>query len=532
MSQIQCILLDALQDRFKYLPEQCSLIQPLFDANGREYLVRYHFMGAKMDGKEGVIASNLPNSVLSPNPNYISTFQARDLSEYGERNKIQKMAVHLDPLKVVIANGDPTLGTPVVWTDSLSNKSYVLGGNGRTIALLLASDAKFSEYLKVVQDRWGINPPPKKKGWRFLWVRSAFRKDGSPLSLDGAVQLAAATQTSTAGAETPLGKALSQSRAYGIYPGSPSEKSLKPLSASPPLNVQGIDRFIKGNSGFWNSLLDIISPTIRSQVEITTPKNAPIRVELINDALVGKYLPLELVEGGFSNEKEEKAVLAILPSLARLHELVLSGQAKAIYDLLPVLNVARIFANKFRKSSYKKALIDYDFQCKQQMGFASIGLGEKDELCELSELGIRLGLFLKRSEGLEDPTKLAPKINKYIDDIVLASHNDPRTVSMFGAAPIAQQEKQAAQEFAKIALTGTIQKELEKIDQSTLFRQSNPKTLTMAQKLIVTKLAIRFQGLEQKTPTQEGLGLFTVKGKKKRSLGGANKGKTLTSQQK
>ena len=113
--------------------------------------------------------SNFPGT-FRVNRDYPAALQARDLSAPGESAKIQKIAANLDPVRLIWPHSDPTLGPPVGWPDG--GRYLVLGGNGRTIALLMASPEKYAEYLAVLRAAWpGLDVPALAPGERAMLVR-------------------------------------------------------------------------------------------------------------------------------------------------------------------------------------------------------------------------------------------------------------------------------------------------------------------------------------------------------------------------
>ena len=125
-------------------------------------------------GRKGL--SHRISPAFQLNKDYLQDFQARDLSAIGESSKIRKIAQKLDPTRLLVASGDPTIGAPVVWTRYRQGKSYVLGGNGRTIAFLLASDDRYKDYVNEASQRWfNVYDKTERKGYRNLLVRDVYK---------------------------------------------------------------------------------------------------------------------------------------------------------------------------------------------------------------------------------------------------------------------------------------------------------------------------------------------------------------------
>ena len=482
-----CTILDALQERFSRLPSQCSPEQPMFDAQGREYLVVYRTIPTSLDGKDGAIASNLPSFQL--NKDYLQDFQARDLSAIGESSKIRKIAQKLDATRLLVASGDPTIGAPVVWT-SPQGKSYVLGGNGRTIAFLLSSDDSYKNYVNEASQRWfNVYDTTERKGYRNLLVRDVYKVDGSPLSVAEAVKLAGASQESTAGKETPLRQALSRARGMGITKDTDLGQIVAPMALSP----YTIDKFTKNNFGFFRKVMDLVPDYIRVQLTNIDDKTKPIAFDAISSVLVGRYLPVKFVQEGFGNDKEEEAIIGVLPSLVSLQQAVDNGRIYPQYDLLDKLETARSFMKLYRWKSYGDALQDYQTQCELQTSFL-----EPSPVCAMNKLGVAFGLYLKRMVQSSDPTKGVSDINKYIDK---ALEDDPNMVGMFGEPTPQEIEDKATKAFISLALPSKLGE--------TLLQQNPSNGITDTDRIIIEALPTRFISIElEQTSAQYMFDLF------------------------
>lgn len=309
----------------------CEPVAPMYDSMGRRYLVRYQFAAVSLDGSGPVYASNIPGS-FQHNPQFPVEFQARDLSTIQEMQKIRTIARNLDPDRLLRPHSDATLGAPVVWT-APDGDSFVLGGNGRTLALLMAEPAKYAEYAHELRRLWGgLTVPTVKPGQRVILVRDVFRADGGALSVQDAVQLAGASQESTAAAESPIGRALSVLRGMGLA----DPHVLPPFTWYAPLNVDTFDRFLNGdgkndpgNGSFWRAVLERVDPSKRPAMQ-----GGFHAAELARQIMVG-YLPPEVQRGGFEDTRTEDALMAVLPLIVSLHMRVLAGNVKSQWDLLP-----------------------------------------------------------------------------------------------------------------------------------------------------------------------------------------------------
>tara|TARA_R100000406_G_scaffold54598_2_gene37358 strand:+ start:3960 stop:8156 length:4197 start_codon:yes stop_codon:yes gene_type:complete len=434
------IIIKALRDRFNVLPSQCSAQQPLFDAAGREYMVVYKTLPTSLDGRRGAIASNLPD--FKPNKEYLEEFQARDLSSVGESAKIRKIANKFDPTRMLVASGDPTLGAPVVWEDN-KGKHFVLAGNGRTIAFLIASDSKYKEYVKEAEQRWfNVYNKQSKQGFRSLLVRQVFHTDGTPLSIAEAIQLAGASQESTAGKETPLRQALSRARGLGITKNTKLGEIANPMA----LSVSTVERFINGNVAFTNSILDLLPEIQAAQLNNITLSTRPIALDIITSVLVGKYMPPKIISQGFGSDKEEIAIISVLPSLAALDQKIKKGKIFEEFDLLPKLETARQFMLKNRYKSYSDALADYQRDCEQQTSMFG-----PDPVCEMGKLGVALGLYFKRMTQTCDPSKGVKDIVKYIKAGENYTNGQRQTGLDFGGSTMF--DKDDPSEYGEVAYT-------------------------------------------------------------------------------
>ena len=480
-----CAVIEALQSRFSSLPSQCSAEQPMFDAQGREYLVVYRTLPTSLDGKYGAIASNLPDFRL--NKDYLQDFQARDLSASGESSKIRQIASKLDPTRLLVASGDATIGTPVVWT-SPQGKSYVLGGNGRTIAFLIASNERYKDYVNEATQRWfNVYDTKEKQGYRNLLVRDVFHVDGSPLSLEDAIKLAGASQESTAGKETPLRQALSRARGMGIT----KETDLGAISFPMDLTPYTVDKFVEKNIDFWEKVKSLVPNYIASQLSNIDDKTKPIAYDVITSVLVGRYLPTKIVQEGFGSDKEEEAIIGVLPSLVSLQQQIDEGYIFPQYNLLNKLETARQFMNMYRWKSYGNALNDYNRECKLQSS-----LLEPSPVCSMNKLGVAFGLYLKRMVQACDASAGAKDVNKYIEG---AAEDNPNMIGMFGEKEPQEIEEEATALFTKLCLPA-------KLGQTLM--EQNPRRNPSSDSIIIEALADRFLSLEEGSkPEEEALSL-------------------------
>ena len=259
---------------FVYFPEDTY---PLFDSNTKEYRVVYRFglvNKTSTPKKVGLQISNLPN--FTANPNYLPEFQARDLSTPNERSKINTIAKNLNPNQLMYGTG-MTIGSPIAV--DINNEEFVLGGNGRSLALSKASNEKYDEYLQAVErsfpELWAVNKDVieqfKTGDLRPIIYREAFNLDGGNLTLREAIMLAGASQESTSAEESPLRKTLSIVRGLGME-GLKAEQ-VPVLNDPYPLNRETILRFTNGNPAFTKWVRSKLPPAVNAQWDNVNDEN-------------------------------------------------------------------------------------------------------------------------------------------------------------------------------------------------------------------------------------------------------------------
>ena len=383
---------------------------PLFDSEGKEYRVTYAAVPTQLDGMGPVLASSLPET-FEETPGYPTVFQARSLQRTGEASKIRKIARGLDPDKLLLPNADATLGAPVVWEgDGKSHRSgdtsvktekgvyYVLGGNGRVLAILMAPTDRYQSYVQRARSLWPDVWPPggSPEGDRNVLVRVVTKPDGSPLTFAQARTLAGRTQKSAAGEESPIGRALSLIRSLGI----------ERVSDLPSFKWDGIiiqdnvKDFTAANPAFTAAVLDSLGGA-RAK---TYAEDTALSSELFNNLMVG-YLPRRFQLQGFVGEKQERALLTALPIIVSLHQGVLQNEVAKKWDLLPLLDSASRFAQMVKPLSDKKTV------ALVEAAAAQVQLGEGTEMAEkfkslfdeLPLLAVMFGVVLKKGEKARDP---------------------------------------------------------------------------------------------------------------------------------
>lgn len=396
----------------------CPTTQILYDGLGRQYISEYKVFRTNDDGSGAIIPSNEPTSFWSIKT-YPKALQARDLATTAEKLKITKMAQTLDPARLLTHHADATLGAPVVW-EGKKGKYFVLAGNGRTIALLMAPKDKYAEYERLGKKKWGGIWPKGKdpKGKRSILVRVIRHADGKNLTERQAVQFAGGSQVSTSGAETPIREALSYMRALGV-----NKRELPYFEWYGEVNADNALKFARLNQAFTTEILSRLSPAQKARIS----SDPWVLAKTISMVLAG-FVPLEIVDEGFSSVKEEEALLSFLPALVYLQKLIDDGQAKEKWNLLPHLIGAKFFLQAVRKLSYGKSITWIEEELpflKKQTGMFG---GGEDPLKNLTPLGIGLGMFLKRAVQASDPASKSVALKGYIQDALSASKTN-----MFGA---------------------------------------------------------------------------------------------------
>jgi hypothetical protein len=399
--------------------ERAPVFAWLYDAAGRRYRVAYRVLATAVNGSGPVLASNLPGS-FTDTPDYPPAFQARSLGRLGERQKIDRIAREMDPARMLMPHADPTFGAPVVWegngeAGTRPGRFYVLGGNSRTIAFLMAPADKIREYDAAAAELWGdiwpAEPPPA--GMRWLVVRQAYAPDcptlNDALALNAACQmpfaqaqgLAGATQQSMAGRETPLGEAVSLVRGLGIT--GDLAAMIPAFKWSGAVARDTIPAFL--DSADNRAFLDAISGRIgreRYQGFVADPDNA---AKLVNSVLIG-FLPRSIIERGFGSEREERALLGALPTMATVRMWTKQREIPEGFDLLPHLEDARQFADAISAMPMARARAYVEqMYAQQSLALRTSGGDEVRALGDrIGPLGVLLGLAFKRAEGQRDPT--------------------------------------------------------------------------------------------------------------------------------
>jgi hypothetical protein len=396
----------------------------------------------------GVVrASNTSN--FHDTKGYPVVFQARSLKRQGEKQKIEKIAQNLDPDRLLLPHSDPTFGAPVVWRGNGERGTspdlyYVLGGNSRTLAFLLADDERYAAYAERAQQLWPTvwpkEPPPP--GERYLITRLVYSDDcpsiqdaaelteNCQIVFDQAQALAGATQQSMSGRETPLGEALSLVRALGV----------EDLAAEiPAFNWSGVIardtvndfREQAGNTAFLSTIRKKLGGE-RFDSYMGDPDNA---AKLINSVLIG-FLPREIIDEGFGSEREERAMMAALPIMVTLAMQEKNRDIPAGWSLLPHLADARTFAESVRNLSFPQIVAEIDRMNRQELLTLKDADGTPISVLadRITPLGILLALTFKRAKDLRDPaTGIEQVLTPYAREAVRSADDyPPRAMGLFG----------------------------------------------------------------------------------------------------
>lgn len=420
----------------------------LYDSGGRVYRTLYRVIETSMDGTGPVVPSNQPKN-MRETPGYPSAFQARSLERRAEIEKIDRIAKELDPVRMLSPHVDPTIGAPVTWLShgeegTRPGRSYVLGGNGRTIALLRASEAAYREYEELGRLMWPEIWPtrPPRPGMRHLLVRQVFPKgcirrdmDASQenpdcrVEFDDAVRLAGATQASLSARETPLGEALSLVRSLGFDPTNIA-RNMPPFEWDQSIARDNIEDFIAapGNRGLTMWLRGLMPATWDSWTG-----DLDNATKLFQSLMIG-FLPRSVLMEGFDSEREEAALMAALPFLAQISIAVNRGDLGREWDLLPDLADARSLLNALRGKGFRATMSEVDRMAHQQNLKLTTAKGEDIKLLaeQISENGILLALVLKRGEEARDPSIPIEAVFRHY---LAASRRSPGPRQGFIAAP-------------------------------------------------------------------------------------------------
>lgn len=368
----------------------------VYDAEGRKYRVAYRFVHAYFDGR--TVATSHRAKDLEWAEGYPPEFQTRDLGSPEESIKIQNIADHFDPLRLLGRNLDATLGPPVVWQGD-DGRLYVLGGNGRTLAFLRASDAAYDRYLELGRCLWADFPDqPAPKGSRWLLVRVALG-----VSREQAAQLAAASQLSTSAEEGRIGKALGLARSLDLR-----LERLPAFVWSEPIAPDNVRAFGEANPSFITAILEGMDPAKRSRYRVDTESLANV----VSAAMIS-FLPKDARNAGmFAQRKVEDAFVGAIPAILSSRTLAQDERIYPEYDLYPHLKEAMgVFESMRRlKLPFSKLTERLDEERRTQRIPGVIRLSDADDLA----LALAAALY-NASQRSAPEDAVAGMLRQYLD---------------------------------------------------------------------------------------------------------------------
>jgi len=382
----------------------------VIDSEGRSYPIVYRVVEAALDGST-VVTSHNPQTFdwqTGAPLYYPKEFQTRDLGSTEERSKIQNIANKLEPIRMLAKNLDPTLGAPVVWPHD--GRFYVLGGNGRTIAFLRASESSYARYLDMARCRWDCFPttaPPH--GFRWMLVREI-----QNVSLDRAIQLAASSQKSTAASENKIAEAIGMVRSLRLDP-----SDMPMFSYNGPLTPDSVEEMrrpvIIGDSKepstggrFASFVFSKMDDAKRRKIEGSKEDAA----RTIEAAVIG-LLPEEAQRPHlYESAQIQDALLGAAPAIVSTHSWALHGRLLPAYDLWPALQEAVPLFETIRSSS------PADIRKKMDRERSQTKIGQTSGIKDASPLAWALALALRSAAGTKQPeTRVAELIRPYFDAI-------------------------------------------------------------------------------------------------------------------
>jgi hypothetical protein len=391
----------------------------VYDSDGRRYPVSYVVLAAGLDGRTGVVPSHDPKH-FGWTPGYPEGFQTRDLGAFEETTKIRTIARNLEPYRLLGRHMDPTLGPPVVWPGR-DGRYYVLGGNGRTLAFLISSDALYDAYVAEGRKRWPECFPRRAApaGTRWLLVRVVHGIDQAQ-----AVKLAAASQLSTSATEGRIGRALGMVRSLGLN----ADKIPLP-NWTKAIAVDEIGEFINASDQNWaflNAALDQMDPAKRVRYE----NDAEQKEELIIAVMLG-LMPAELRRGNLLEDpKIEAALIGSLPAVLTTHGMAQREEIHPAYDLYSVLpDAIMVFDSLRRKRLSFKALATLLSEER-----ATEKVPGTRRVSDAPDLAIAFAGLLFNASRRSAPGEVVSKIlTKYVDDA--KKYGAPRQGGLTFGAP-------------------------------------------------------------------------------------------------
>lgn len=401
----------------------------VIDSEGRTYPIVYRVVEAALDGST-VVTSHNPQTFdwqTGAPLRYPEEFQTRDLGSAAESTKIERIAKNLEPLRLLGKHMDPTLGAPVVWPHG--GKLYVLGGNGRTMAFLRAPEHAYQAYLKLARCRWDCFPSgAAPHGSRWMLVREV-----QGIGKDQAIQLAAASQKSTAATENKIAEAIGLVRALGLeaaemplfrFNGPMTPENVEEMRR-PTINAEGFREESPGFR-FFEYVRKRLDPTKQSKVAQDLQEAA----RYMEAAVIGLLPEAAQKPSLYEDSRSQDALLGAAPAIISTHSWELHGKLLPGYDLWPALRDAVPLFETIRR---KKPL---DIRKQMDAEREQVGIQGGKRISDAPPLAWALALALRAAAGTSQPeVRIAELIRPYYEVIQTACYKpeeDTGQGGMFG----------------------------------------------------------------------------------------------------
>jgi hypothetical protein len=401
----------------------------VIDSEGRSYPIVYRVVEAALDGST-VVTSHNPQTFewqTGAPLRYPEEFQTRDLGSAAESTKIERIAKNLEPLRLLGKHMDPTLGAPVVWPHG--GKLYVLGGNGRAMAFLRAPEHAYQAYLKLARCRWDCFPSgAAPHGSRWMLVREV-----QDISKEQAIQLAAASQKSTAATENKIAEAIGLVRALGLeaaemplfrFNGPMTPENVEEMRR-PTINAEGFREESPGFR-FFEYVRKRLDPTKQSKVAQDLQEAA----RYMEAAVIGLLPEAAQKPSLYEDSRSQDALLGAAPAIISTHSWELHGKLLSGYDLWPALRDAVPLFETIRR---KKPL---DIRKQMDMEREQVGIQGGKRISDAPPLAWALALALRAAAGTSQPeVRVAELIRPYYEALQTACYKpeeDTGQAGMFG----------------------------------------------------------------------------------------------------
>lgn len=401
----------------------------VIDSEGRSYPIIYRVVEAALDGST-VVTSHNPQTFewqTGAPLRYPEEFQTRDLGSAAESTKIERIAKNLEPLRLLGKHMDPTLGAPVVWPHG--GRLYVLGGNGRAMAFLRAPEHAYQAYLKLARCRWDCFPPgAAPHGSRWMLVREV-----QDISKEQAIQLAAASQKSTAATENKIAEAIGLVRALGLeaaemplfrFNGPMTPENVEEMRR-PTINAEGFREESAGGR-FFEYVRKRLDPTKQSKVAQDLQEAA----RYMEAAVIGLLPEAAQKPSLYEDSRSQDALLGAAPAIISTHSWELHGKLLPGYDLWPALRDAVPLFETIRR---KKPL---DIRKQMDMEREQVGIQGGKRISDAPPLAWALALALRAAAGTSQPeVRVAELIRPYYEVLQTACYKpeeDTGQTGMFG----------------------------------------------------------------------------------------------------